>query len=1052
MTADLVDAVARGRFETEWQQNFAVSANAGSGKTTAISKRLAAMAMDSDERAVLGQMAVVTYTNKAAAEIEQRAREVLLKKLAAMPHPDWAALEALDGVFFGTIHSFCLQLAQVHGQTVGVNLNPTLVAGDDPEVWERFLTDEPVEFSAISSESVDRFLRHSRLETVFELARQLSAHQANRLRQIEVSESLSNPAATALTELLDLPSKGAGAVNILKSQAKARAWQKSWDNGAAFLPLFTPEGTAAMVVAAAEAWMKPLQKWLGQVGGILAGELAERFRIWRLTQGLQTYADQVDAAMAVLADDRRLNDIRSENWRVILDEAQDTDPAQFSILVEITRPVGAAPGAWPGSAEQVVVDSPRDGHFCLVGDGQQAIYGSRADMGNFQRHLAAFNRGDGGELLEFQVTFRAPHAVIAGLNATLPEAFGKGPAYNSGVVEAEGAPAPMLQVPYVPLEAGPVNVDGDMSRLPLVIPEGKRLSVEDWMRAEARQVGQWLKQKDLAGVGATNWSDVALLAPRNDWLEIARQELEAQGWEVALQTRRSRAGDSPAFAWLSGLLAICVDPEDIFEWVGVLREIAGVQDSLIATELQRLERIVWEEPEDHAPEIADWLGRLRPLLLRVDDEGWPLSRFAFELVEVTGLRARARAIDSTGAAELDLDRLLADATSLGIEGAGPREWESHLRREANEGRAAGKPNAKALNLLTCHSAKGLEWPVVIPLGLWRRIGAAPARGLQVIEAGTQPQVYLDQRSIPVETSEARERERWREYTRLLYVTLTRARRRLILPWVDAFGARKGKDPTFAELWGTDLDQLPEAAAWIGPEEARVEAEAFDGSEAPIETEASIGPEGAPAPALPERLLPHRLGHAEDRVRTSRHESTEDDLLLPGGEEAIAYGLWWHEAVEFVPWDGGAQAIEAHWQASLDVAAGHGFAERGKVEAERFLVSDCWKEMADPRWARRAEMAVLAPLGLRGWVDGVVDLVLFDQKADELWIVDWKTNRIRTGERESEYLKRLAEEYRPQLTAYGQCLESFFPGAKQRLLVYSTALGKWTEIEPTREES
>ena len=83
---------------------------------------------------------------------------------------------------------------------------------------------------------------------------------------------------------------------------------------------------------------------------------------------------------------------------------------------------------------------------------------------------------------------------------------------------------------------------------------------------------------------------------------------------------------------------------------------------------------------------------------------------------------------------------------------------------------------------------------------------------------------------------------------------------------------------------------------------------------------------------------------------------------------------------------------------------------------------------------------------------MVDLVLFDQTADELWIVDWKTNRIRAGEGEREYLKRLAEEYRPQLTAYGQCLESFFPEAKQRLLVYSTALGKWTEIEQTRSES
>ena len=37
--------------------------------------------------------------------------------------------------------------------------------------------------------------------------------------------------------------------------------------------------------------------------------------------------------------------MREENFRVILDEAQDTDPAQFSVLTEITRPVEAS-GRW----------------------------------------------------------------------------------------------------------------------------------------------------------------------------------------------------------------------------------------------------------------------------------------------------------------------------------------------------------------------------------------------------------------------------------------------------------------------------------------------------------------------------------------------------------------------------------------------------------------------------------------------------------------------------------------------------------------------------------
>jgi superfamily I DNA/RNA helicase len=37
--------------------------------------------------------------------------------------------------------------------------------------------------------------------------------------------------------------------------------------------------------------------------------------------------------------------LREENFHVILDEAQDTDPAQFSVLTEITRPPDAT-GLW----------------------------------------------------------------------------------------------------------------------------------------------------------------------------------------------------------------------------------------------------------------------------------------------------------------------------------------------------------------------------------------------------------------------------------------------------------------------------------------------------------------------------------------------------------------------------------------------------------------------------------------------------------------------------------------------------------------------------------
>src|SRR5690242_9241227 len=84
MSQELIDAEARRRFRTEWNRNFAVSANAGSGKTTAISERLAAMALSPEGAAILAKTAVVTFTKKAAAQIGQRARDVLMREIARL--------------------------------------------------------------------------------------------------------------------------------------------------------------------------------------------------------------------------------------------------------------------------------------------------------------------------------------------------------------------------------------------------------------------------------------------------------------------------------------------------------------------------------------------------------------------------------------------------------------------------------------------------------------------------------------------------------------------------------------------------------------------------------------------------------------------------------------------------------------------------------------------------------------------------------------------------------------------------------------------------------
>lgn len=1037
MPERLVDHAARERFRDAWDANFAVSANAGSGKTTAISQRLASLALAPGGAERLRRTAVVTYTKKAAAQIEQRARQELLRRLAATGATDLSPLDRLETAFFGTIHSFCLKLARTYGPTVGINLNPTVVAEDDDALWEEFVEQDPMTFRVLGEAGLAAFLRHLALDEVFGLARELDAATAEHLQRRAPAGPPPAPAATALEQLLALTPKGKGAENLRRSQDRARAWQAAWDGGTGFLPLYAPAGSARELVLLAQAWMAPLKGWLAPAAAALAGELADRYRAWRFVRGVQTYADQIDAAMAVLRDDALLDRMRADGWRILLDEAQDTDPIQFAVLVELARAPGTPRGTWPGKPGS----GPRPGHFCMVGDGQQAIYGSRADIGNFQRHVEAFRRGDGGELLEFQVTFRAPHAVIDTLNATLPAAFGPTRPENLGLPPADGVAAPLLQVPYVPLAAGPGNEPGAVRRLPLAVPATSPGGVEAWLAAEAAQVAAWLRAHGPAAVGARHWGEIAVLAPRNDWLSTVRKAFEAEGLQVALQTRRNRAGDHPVYAWLAGLLAVCADPENAFEWTGVLREVFGVSDALIAAELRRRGRLAWEEPAVHAEPLAAALATVRPFVLRTNDEGQALGDFARELAAAAGLAARAAVLDSTGGMAAELDRLLTQAAEIGLQGGGPRQWLAELLTHLEDGRPAGKPTDDAINLLTSHSAKGLEWPVVIVAGLWRGIGRAPEGGFRLVrDARVGPQVFFDLGSLPDGTREARDRERVRELVRLLYVTLTRARRTLIVPWGNGFGGVQREQPSFANLWGADFQALPVVAA----AEPSTERPAPAAAAAPP-VRATLG--GRPAPALPDRVLPHQLAHAPDLVRTLRHEAALDEPVPGGGssEEAIDYGLWWHETMEFVPWLAEVEAIECHGREAVASAVLRGLGRRAEEEWNRLQSSGVWTELRAARWTRQTEIGILAPLRTGAWIDGVIDLVLHDPVRREIWVVDWKTNRRRAGEDNAELLARLVAEYAPQLRAYGTCLAALFPDCAVRRLVYSTVAGDWSEV-------
>jgi ATP-dependent helicase/nuclease subunit A len=128
--------------------------------------------------------------------------------------------------------------------------------------------------------------------------------------------------------------------------------------------------------------------------------------------------------------------------------------------------------------------------------------------------------------------------------------------------------------------------------------------------------------------------------------------------------------------------------------------------------------------------------------------------------------------------------------------------------------------ADAVNLMTVHAAKGLEFPIVFVVNLGRGSGGARSP-IRVIEAAANGDVAVsvgDYTSDADEDLAVRERE---ETKRLLYVALTRARDRLYLAASfdgERFRPARGSlgevlPPSLIDVIGAARNGTPRIAEW-----------------------------------------------------------------------------------------------------------------------------------------------------------------------------------------------------------------------------------------------
>ena len=582
------DQSARERFANELGRNFSVVASAGSGKTAAIVQRVLSIARSAPE--VLPRLVVVTFANRAADEMQQRTRQLLLaENLGA------EIQTAFNRAFFGTIHSFCMKLLTDFGHYLGLPA-PLELLGDDNDLWREFMQSQTRIGHSLGEKERTTLLRLVQARDLMELARRAESAVLRR-------QDLGPCPKLDFTDVYAEKDQR-GRDTISKSQRELRDWEDRFASDWEFLRWPTCFSTDNSKFT--QIWRRgfsPLRQWVCDTAMCVATEVQRDYREFRLERGLVTYGDQIALAKELLQHPIAAQRIREQNSCVILDEAQDTEPAQFSVLLEATRPPHAQ-GDWMETRN----DPPRPGHFCMVGDFQQSIYRDRADLPYYRAVHEALVADGNGDSLEFSVTFRLDQKQLDFVNETFREILND----------------PTGPVRFVELHPRPDILPGKVIRVPLaadeLLPAGKKLKDYQKARIEAEFLARWIKKTGLKNLSADSWREVAVLCPRKAWLQTMASASRRAGLPVAIQSERDVKGDSPAYAWLTALLTIMTDPLNAYEIVGVLREIFGLSDHDLAvfSEAQKA-RFRIDEVQSAAGKISSQLRMLAEIRQRAQD-------------------------------------------------------------------------------------------------------------------------------------------------------------------------------------------------------------------------------------------------------------------------------------------------------------------------------------------------------------------------------------------------------------------------------------------------
>lgn len=1042
----------------ELDRDVAVIAGAGTGKTRVMVERYLKILLEG--RARVENIVAITFTERAAAQLKERIRARLLEILnreGRTDHLTPEVLEELEGAYVGTIHGFCSQILRERSLELGIDPDFRVLDATAAEVlmeetasqWVRrgFRGEGPPELLDSLYLLAERFRMSARaiVRALVQigLRRNALALWRARAERDPVAAALENPAVREVLKdtppwekyLRGVPPAAFVEETLLVPYGEALRpldrdmLRRACDSGdladlAAALLQFRAPGRIRREVDRAR---KQCQEYLGlytRLGGLDVGREVEGLRAflrvfdgflgaYEVAKSAGRFLDFEDLLWKVwelLESHPQVREEYQARFRYILvDEFQDTDPLQWRILHVLGE----------------------RGNLFVVGDPKQSIYRFRgADVAAFMRAVRDLKER-GAQEVALTVSHRLHAQTAAFVNAGFPRIL------TGGALD--------YQTAYQPVRAGnPRTPQGPAVHL---VPVQGR-NARDHREEEARRYAQIIRALHREGY---RYGDIALLFRSGSDIATYQEVLRREG--IPSYTISGRGFYArQEIADLVNFLRVLRDPEDRLALYGVLRSpFVGVSDETIYYLHRELEVPEYRRDEKEAVEaFLEEVAELRRLLGML-----PYHRLLERIFERTPFLVAGAAGEDGILRTANLRKLVSLVQSLEETFGGVSldflidHLESMRLRGAPEAEAQLEEGLDAVLLITIHSAKGLEFPVVFLADLFRR-GPSPGGDTVAFDEDlglAPPGGVLEE--VARELSKRKEQE---EEKRLLYVAITRTRERLYLPfWMNykqagpigrAFLDLLGEEVVQEIRKGPQVRQIPFgesqlAVLWELPKEPEEEPEE---EVAPVELPLPPQERVRPVPRPPRRDFPVTalIDYAECpyRYRLKYEEGIPAFPLQMPAEGAEHVGLMQvelgnllHRMFQF--WD-----LEG-WPGELIRELVRGFpgdARRVLERTARVVLSGTVSLKTRVRRARGVLREMPFSVRYEGRLfRGKVDLLL--QEGERYEVVDYKLGRI----------ERRRAPHLLQLRLYGLFLSRLFQHPPDRGVLYFFPQGKELEV-------